>query len=633
MSEGGKYTYSSLVMGLNFILFFIGFLFYVVNSPNQDLTGFEFSSNFLIFFMIVVLFISFVSFINQSPLGGVIVGISFSATFWVGFMTDQLVNYVIGQNAIETGFYLIYIIIASLAFTSFGLFFGLLGYTSDQLLVENPVSETYIFRDYWSNVYSLGKSARREFNKLDQKLTRIHPLAKDWWKQQIRRATESRPELMHVNQSKKIEAKDEKKGRWAIGDVYDIASGEKLYEDIISPADLVGVYKPSILNFPETSNSIGGAGRLAFEEIISRFLGWFINSKMLWVPYLMASGLVTYLIYRNYTILFPDQLSDIMDGISALLIASILLFAVIIYLVYIFRNISLEIYKKRPDVRILLFTVYVIILLIFGLYYQVIASASATTQSIQKIVVDGSPDTLLPWTTTITYVGVFTIILTLAYLFIHRESEVSNIYLYDGQQSHDEKTSTTPFKNESDKPFWLNDDGKPLYWVIRYMYFWHYEITLGLPHPDWERVEVWIDAKTGDAKWIVSDYHYRELWYKVEGNLRDKGLYIGILANFHTPIPIVNDSEIETVTSIFNQNKKTLFKILLNGRLNIGEPKRLGLRDRHPPSWIEKYGLKGVAADFCSSLNWFYWRYPWGIDNYSKYLSYPSTVFEEQPES
>jgi len=46
---------------------------------------------------------------------------------------------------------------------------------------------------------------------------------------------------------------------------------------------------------------------------------------------------------------------------------------------------------------------------------------------------------------------------------------------------------------------------------------------------------------------------------------------------------------------------------------------------------VAKYELKGMAANFCSELNWCYWRYPWGIDNTSKYLTYPSTLPEEQP--
>jgi hypothetical protein len=74
-----------------------------------------------------------------------------------------------------------------------------------------------------------------------------------------------------------------------------------------------------------------------------------------------------------------------------------------------------------------------------------------------------------------------------------------------------------------------------------------------------------------------------------------------------------------------------LLSIFISGKIEIGEMRKTSYSQKHPPSWIEKYGLKGLAANFCSNLNWCYWRYPWGIDNHTKYLTYPSTVIDEQP--
>ena len=65
--------------------------------------------------------------------------------------------------------------------------------------------------------------------------------------------------------------------------------------------------------------------------------------------------------------------------------------------------------------------------------------------------------------------------------------------------------------------------------------------------------------------------------------------------------------------------------------MEIAEAKKPIYNKQHPPEWVEKFGLKGLTADFCSNLNWCYWRYPWGIDNFSKYITYPSTVIDEQP--
>jgi hypothetical protein len=412
-----------------------------------------------------------------------------------------------------------------------------------------------------------------------------------------------------------------------IGDVFDIASGQRFYDDVVDPGDLIGVYRPSILSIPAISNKIGGGRRLALEELITRFLGWFIKSKALWVSYLVVSVLFTYSLLNYFEGLVHSQGGVLMetDRLS-LIITSVILSVLTIYFVFRFHDLSLELFDKRPDERTLVFSIYIILYLFYGLYYQVIVSIDQVMLN-QASLFDVGP---VPWIISIEWLGSFTIILALAYIFIHRESEISNVYLYDDRPNTDSQSPIVSYKDATDKPYWLKSDGTDLYWVLRFMYYWRYEISI-IPHPDWERIEVWVDARTGDAKWIVSDYHYRELWYKVEGDLRNKGLHVGFLTNFHTPIPFVTAEEIDTFTSILEQSKKALLSIFISGKIEIGEIKKTSYLQKHPPSWIERYGLKGLAANFCGNLNWCYWRYPWGIDNYTKYLTYPSTVIDEQP--
>ncbi len=275
----------------------------------------------------------------------------------------------------------------------------------------------------------------------------------------------------------------------------------------------------------------------------------------------------------------------------------------------------------------MVFVIYLILFMFYGLYYQVITSMDLVILNIVSLFDIGTG----PWVIAIKWFLFFTAILTLTYIFIHRECEISNVYLYDSTAKSELNNSTTPYRDDKDKPLWLQKEESNLYWVLRFMYFWRYELTL-IPHPDWERVEVWVDAKTGDAKWIVSDYHYRELWYKVEGDLKSKGLHVGFLANFHTPIPLVTEDEINRFTNVLGQNKKNLMKMLISGKYLFGEATSKKYHEIHPSNWVQKYGLKGVAANFCSELNWCYWRYPWGTDNTSKYLNYPSTLPEEQPD-
>jgi hypothetical protein len=138
------------------------------------------------------------------------------------------------------------------------------------------------------------------------------------------------------------------------------------------------------------------------------------------------------------------------------------------------------------------------------------------------------------------------------------------------------------------------------------------------------------------VKWVVSDYHYRELWYKVEGDIADEGLVVGFLTNFHTPIPFIKNADIQTITSILKQSGRNLVSLLLRGKIDVGE-NLISTEEEtwtriHPDHWIEKFGLTGIAASFCSKLKWSYWRYPWGTDNIQKYSSYPSVKPDEQPQ-
>ncbi len=132
---------------------------------------------------------------------------------------------------------------------------------------------------------------------------------------------QAKPELMYVNQTtakvSKTVDREEK-----IGDIYDISSGQGIYQNLVDPSDLIGIYKPTIVNIPKTSNEISGGRRLAFEELISRFLGWFIQSKALWILYLAASVGFTYALVVYFDALVKSVDSYLFDtDLQVLLIA------------------------------------------------------------------------------------------------------------------------------------------------------------------------------------------------------------------------------------------------------------------------------------------------------------------------
>jgi hypothetical protein len=65
------------------------------------------------------------------------------------------------------------------------------------------------------------------------------------------------------------------------------------------------------------------------------------------------------------------------------------------------------------------------------------------------------------------------------------------------------------------EPYWLEGTA---YWIWRFVTLAPAEL-LKFWEKDWERLEVWVRADgpgKGRIEWIVTDWHYRELWYKYE---------------------------------------------------------------------------------------------------------------------
>ncbi|MFX1539972.1 MAG: hypothetical protein ACFFBX_04260 [Promethearchaeota archaeon] len=82
---------------------------------------------------------------------------------------------------------------------------------------------------------------------------------------------------------------------------------------------------------------------------------------------------------------------------------------------------------------------------------------------------------------------------------------------------------------------WLEADA---YWVYRYVWYWPLEFTFPLPHDDWERADIWVNARTGKIEWITSDYHWRELWYQNAVKVSGVNPIIDFLFNWNTPEPL-----------------------------------------------------------------------------------------------
>jgi hypothetical protein len=102
------------------------------------------------------------------------------------------------------------------------------------------------------------------------------------------------------------------------------------------------------------------------------------------------------------------------------------------------------------------------------------------------------------------------VILYLVEWFFIPRSLPPALYLY----VNDPASRLFPYR-PGHEPYWL--EGR-FYWVWRFVTLAPAEL-IKFWEKDWERLEVWIRAdgeRRGRIEWIVSDWHYRELWFEYE---------------------------------------------------------------------------------------------------------------------
>jgi len=175
-------------------------------------------------------------------------------------------------------------------------FFGLLGYVFEHISLRITVTHPRLFRDYWSNIHFLGKSDKREQSSLDRRLSSWSIRKKNWWKELTAKITELQPDLIFSQQKAKADS------RFSRGDLFDLASGKMIGQNLVSPLDLASKFKPMVLKLAETSANPKGVRRLAIEQLLANFLERFIFSRLIWAVHLFLSiSLVSsvYLVYRE----------------------------------------------------------------------------------------------------------------------------------------------------------------------------------------------------------------------------------------------------------------------------------------------------------------------------------------------
>jgi hypothetical protein len=179
------------------------------------------------------------------------------------------------------------------------------------------------------------------------------------------------------------------------------------------------------------------------------------------------------------------------------------------------------------------------------------------------------------------------------------------------------------------------------YWVWRIVTLAPAEL-IKFWEKDWERLEIWIRAD-GEAKgrleWIVSDWHYRELWFKYDSFIRRGARQIHdriLKEDLDTERPLTWDVELDmdlafhspTVRGIYlargrglsvAQRLMSIFNAIIRKRTK-DSPERYahnldmfeiqGGRLLH--DMPEHFRMAGVRR--LLSMPWTYWRFPHGAN-------------------
>ncbi|MEM2637194.1 MAG: hypothetical protein QXL15_02465 [Candidatus Korarchaeota archaeon] len=376
----------------------------------------------------------------------------------------------------------------------------------------------YRFREMWSQYFLLGKNTVPEYEKLpipgvfSKILSALHLkkllLHKHYRYMDRRKPYEKRPipdpEL------------DVKKSDSDMVTVIDRNSGQVIgtFKD---PEDLYYRWKPvwnPLVLYSSSQISLAISWPVL---IISMTIGSYYIFSTLLNDYVMAESLGKSMEYLPYVVI------------------GILLYAVIFVFLIFWKSRLDEALEEHSEgsTAFIVVAVIAIVALLF-------ASRTIHRTGLAIVLLEDNPEVALSVlriyaTDSVIYLFVVSFVLSFATVQV-LGAENFNMYFYDHE------TSLRP----KDRPFWLKTR---YYYVFRFLFWWPYEFTVGshgLAHEDWERIEIWIQASTGKPEWIVSDYHWRALWYRVPDLDEPFHIMVDFKTNFHTPeVFVLRDSVIK----------------------------------------------------------------------------------------
>ena len=226
------------------------------------------------------------------------------------------------------------------------------------------------------------------------------------------------------------------------------------------------------------------------------------------------------------------------------------------------------------------------------------------------------------------------------------------LYLYENNPG----SERFPYK-PGNEPYWLEGG---FYWVWRYVTLAPAEL-LKFWEKDWERLEVWIRADgegRGRIEYVVTDCHYRELWFKYDtlAGRRAMAYHDGVLKRYRDTDQLLTWAIDMDMDLVFHSPTVKGIYMATGKRLSIG--RRLlvlfrgffrGKPSEHPDKYMERIEALEIHGDHflndipehfrlvltrrILTLPWIYWRFPRGAKTARVLSVYGGTgALEFEPE-
>ncbi|WXG41671.1 MAG: hypothetical protein WED07_13065 [Candidatus Freyarchaeum deiterrae] len=641
-------------------------------SPTQLQFGpwtIYFNEVLMLCFVYAFVFITLVGFFSKRFWSGALIGASISLAAFVGILRTQapqlihdllwlpyyiaiqgnIVTYSIVNGIVQadlsvayTAMAAVFIVISAL----WGGFWASMGrvssYTEPTPELKTPHDLAYIFRDLWSNYFLFGKNVVAEFKKVKGAGAGLRGIfgghaGYETYEHMDRiekggKTPMPEPELEIVSQEEnKCKVRVKSTGE-EIGSLYDPNYLLKKYKPAWNPFELahqVNVVK----SITPLVAVIIAVATIFFFVNISGHLGDLTSPDPQWrffttgeVRLLVGAALVLYAIIILFSIYWGLKSRRILQE-SPEGAPSVIAIGVFSAIAFIFSEYILLRLADFLGVNILnspFFRQFVL--------GETWTQATTTPSLLDQYTMLAA----VPFNSAFT-ANLYGIIFLLAAAFILAIAGVQvlgferiNLYFYASEGP------LFPYKNREDAPLWV--EGK-YYWVMRFTYVWPGEFTVAsrqLYHEDYERAEVWVNAETGVPEWIVSDYHWRELFYRVPDDGKDHKIIVDFNTNFHTPdFILLHPKDLEgykvedPIQAAFSMSRDSLNKL----RKRTGELFK-HLEDRISKTitsaeteyavktkseYVENYlvdlapGVRRVAANVCAKMPWSFWRYPLGV--------------------